>query len=102
MTKLAFASGTEPGASILVGPGLAGPTVMIPSIPDCSAAGVCPMEAQTAITMNPQLPSTFRNLIVQFIRGVPKSSTNDNVMTSTHLALDDAFAASKILGSSHG
>jgi hypothetical protein len=68
--KVAFASGTEPGASALIGPGLAGLIVITPSIPDSPAEGVCPVEAQTAIAMTPKAISNLRNRIAHYIRAV--------------------------------
>ena len=66
--KVAFASGTEPGASTLIGPGLAGLIVITPSIPDSPPEGVCPVEAQTAIAMSPKAVNKLRNLTAHYIR----------------------------------
>ena len=96
--KVALASGIEVAASALIGPGLAGPIVIIPSIPDCPAAGVCPVEAQTAMTMNPKAVSKLRNLTAHYIRAASWWSTIRNTKRIlTGLALDDATVASKIL-----
>jgi hypothetical protein len=67
-TNVAFASGTEPGASTLAGPGLEGLIVMIPSIPDSPPEGVCPAEVKTAITMNPKATSKLQSLTAHYIR----------------------------------
>jgi hypothetical protein len=53
--KVAFASGTESGASIFAGPGLAGLIVIVPSIPDCPSTGVCPEKARMAIMLNAKM-----------------------------------------------
>ena len=74
-TNVAFASGTEPGASTLIGPGLAGLIVMTPSIPDSPPEGVCPAEAQTAITINPKAMNNVRNLTVQYIHAASRWPT---------------------------
>jgi hypothetical protein len=66
--KVALASGIEAAASILVGPGLAGLIVITPSIPDSPAEGVCPVDAQTAITMSPKAVSKLRDLTAHYIR----------------------------------
>jgi hypothetical protein len=66
--KVAFASGIEAAASALTGPGLAGLIVITPSIPDSPAEGVCPLEAQTAMTMSPKATSRLRNLTAHYIR----------------------------------
>jgi hypothetical protein len=76
--KVALASGIEAGASSLVGPGLAGLIVITPSIPDSPAEGVCPVEAQTAMTMSPKAVDKFRNLIVHYIRRASRWSTVRN------------------------
>ena len=67
-TNGAFASGTEPGASALIGPGLAGLIAITPSIPDSPAEGVCPVQAQTAIAMSPKAANNLRNLTAHYIR----------------------------------
>jgi hypothetical protein len=74
-TNVAFASGTEPGASALIGPGLAGLIVMIPSIPDSPPDGVCSAEAQTAMTMSPKAASKLRNVTAHYIRAASRWST---------------------------
>jgi hypothetical protein len=68
--KVALASGIEAGASALVGPGLAGLIVITPSIPDSPPEGVCPVEAQTAMTMSPKAMSKLRSLTAHYIRAV--------------------------------
>ena len=73
--KVAFASGIEAAAPTLVGPGLAGPIVITPSIPDSSAEGVWPVEAETAMTMSPKAVSKLRDLTAHYIRGVSWWST---------------------------
>jgi hypothetical protein len=65
--NVAFASGTEAAASALIGPGLAGPIVITPSIPDSPAEGVCPLEAQTAM-ISPRAMSKLRNRTAHYIR----------------------------------
>ena len=67
--KVAFASGVEAAASILLGPGLAGLIVITPSIPDSPAEGVCPVETQTAMTISPKGASKLRDLTAHYIRG---------------------------------
>lgn len=66
--NVALANGTEPAASILVGPGLAGLIVMIPSIPDSPPEGVCPVEAQTVMTITQNAVSKLRDLTAHYIR----------------------------------
>jgi hypothetical protein len=73
--KVAFASGVEAAASILLGPGLAGLMVITPSIPDSPAEGVWPVETQTAITMSPKAVSKLRELTAQYIRDASWWST---------------------------
>src|SRR5580765_6881896 len=73
--KVAFASGVEAAAPTLVGPGLAGPIVITPSIPDSPGEGVCPVEMQTAMTMSPKAVGKFRNLTVHYIRPASRWST---------------------------
>ena len=58
----------KPAASALIGPGLAGLIVITPSIPDSPAEGVCPVEAQTAMTMSAKAMSKLRNLTAHYIR----------------------------------
>jgi hypothetical protein len=65
---VAFASGIEPAAPALMGPGLAGLIVITPSIPDSPAEGVCPVEAQTAMTMSPKAVNKLRSLTAHYIR----------------------------------
>jgi len=67
-TNVAFASGTEPGVSTLVGPGMEGLIVMIPSIPDSPPDGVWPAEVKTAMTINPNEMISVRNLTAHYIR----------------------------------
>ena len=69
-TNGAFASGTEPGASALVGPGLAGLIVITPSIPDSPAEGVCPVEAETIMAMSTKAMSKLRILTAHYIRAI--------------------------------
>src|SRR5262249_54527266 len=80
--KVAFASGAEP-APILVGPGLAGLIVMIPSIPDPPPEGVCPVEAQTAIAISQKTVITLRDRTMHYI-GVPSrwSTTSRHISKS--------------------
>jgi hypothetical protein len=66
--KLAFASGVEAAPPTLVGPGLAGPIVITPSIPDSPPEGVCPVETQAAMTMSPKTVGKLRNITVHYIR----------------------------------
>ena len=66
---MALASGIEAAALALIGPGLAGLIVITPSIPDSPAEGVCPVEAQTAMTMSPKAVSKLRDLTAHYIRG---------------------------------
>lgn len=66
--KVALASGIEAGAPTLVGPGLAGLIVIIPSIPDSPAEGVCPVEAQTAMKTSPKAVDKLRNFTAHYIR----------------------------------
>ena len=66
--KVALASGIEAAASALIGPGLAGPIAITPSIPDSPAEGVCPVEVETAKTMSPKAMSKLRNLTAHYIR----------------------------------
>jgi hypothetical protein len=73
--KVAFASGVEAAAPTLAGPGLAGPIVITPSTPDSPAAGVCPVEAQTAMTMSPKAVSKLRELTAHYIRSASWWST---------------------------
>ena len=102
-TNGAFASGTEPGASALIGPGLAGLIVITPSIPDSPAEGVCPAEAQTAIAMSPkaikQLAKSHCALYSRRLVMANDSEAQSEILTG--LALDDAIVASKILRLSH-
>ena len=72
--KVAFASGIA-AAPTLVGPGLAGLIVIIPSIPDSAGEGVCPVETQTAMTMSPRAVSKLRDLTAHYIRGASWWST---------------------------
>jgi hypothetical protein len=72
--KVALASGIA-AASTLVGPGLAGLIVITPSIPDSPAEGVCPVEAETAMTMSPKAVSKLRELTAHYIRGASWRST---------------------------
>jgi hypothetical protein len=65
--KVALGSGAEAASPTLVGPGLAGVIVIIPSIPDSPAEGVCPVETQTAMTMNPKAVSKLRDLTAHYI-----------------------------------
>jgi hypothetical protein len=74
--KLVFATGVEAAAPTLVGPGLAGVTVITPSIPDSPAEGVCPVQTQTAMTMNPKAVSKLRDLTAHYIHKVSQWSTN--------------------------
>ena len=76
--KVAFASGVEAAASILLGPGLAGLMVITPSIPDSPAEGVWPVEAQTAMTMSPQTVSKLRELTAHYIRACFVVVNNSN------------------------
>jgi hypothetical protein len=55
--NVAFARGTEPGASIRVGPGFAGLMVMIPSIPDSIPEGLCPVATERDMRINPKVVS---------------------------------------------
>jgi len=72
---VALASGIEPAVSALIGPGLAGLIVISPSIPDSPAEGVCPVEAQTAMTMSPKAVGKLRNLTAHYIRAASCWST---------------------------
>jgi hypothetical protein len=68
--KVAFVSGIEAAASALIGPGLAGPIVITPSIPDSAAEGVCPVEVETTMAMRTKAMSKLRNLTANYIRAV--------------------------------
>src|SRR6476661_846749 len=93
--KVAFVSGVEAAAPILLGPGLAGLIVITPSIPDSSAEGVWPVETQTAITMSPQTVSKLRNRTAHYIRAASWWSTNSKrtKLVLTGLALDEGIVA---------
>ncbi|SRR6266511_794266 len=98
--KVALASGIEAGASALIGPGLAGPIVITPSIPDSPAEGVCPVEAQTAMMMSPKAVGKLRNLTAHYIRRAWRWSTIPNrKRILTGLALDEGIVASKFSAS---
>jgi hypothetical protein len=99
MTNVAFANGTEPASSTLTGPGLAGLMLMTPSIPDSPPEGVCPVEAQIAMTTSPKTMNNVRNLTGQYIHAACTVCNTTEILM--RLALDDALVASKILRSSH-
>src|SRR5207249_4090938 len=65
-TKAAFASGCEPGASALVGPGWAGLIVITPSKPVSAPDGSCPAEIKTAIITNARVIGNLRNRIRKY------------------------------------
>jgi len=59
--------GTEAGSSALIGPGLAGLMVIIPSIPDSPPEGVCPVQAHTSMKTSPKMIENARTLTHKFI-----------------------------------
>ena len=65
---MAFASGTEPASSSLIGPGLDGLIVIIPSIPDSPPDGVCPVQEHTSMKTSPKMMENVRILTHKFRR----------------------------------
>jgi hypothetical protein len=80
--NVARASGVEASAPILVGPGLAGVIVITPSIPDSPGEGVCPVQMQTAMTMNPKAASKLLDFTAHYIRAPLGWSTIRNTNES--------------------
>jgi hypothetical protein len=102
MTNVAFANGTEPASSTLTGPGLAGLMLMTPSIPDSPPEGVCPVEAETAMTTSPKTMNNVQDLTGQYIHAAWQWPTvRKTTEILMRLALDDALVASKILRLAH-
>jgi len=64
---MAFASGTEPASSALIGPGLAGLMVIIPSIPDSPPEEVCPLQAHASMKTSPNTIENVWTLMPNFI-----------------------------------
>lgn len=125
-TNVAFASGTESASSALIGPGLAGLIVMIPSIPDSPPEEVCPLQAHTCTKTNPKMIEKDWILTHKFIHHASMSNGSESLngtdsregrtvresayapknaftfsTTAVRPALDDSVPASKILRSSH-
>jgi len=65
--KVAFCSGTDAGASALIGPGLAGLIVITPSIPVSRPGGVCPEQRAAHMTRNIETVETAANFTTKFI-----------------------------------
>jgi hypothetical protein len=72
--NVVFASGAE-ASLILVGPGLAGLIVMIPSIPDFPSEGVCPVQAHVAITASEKSVSKLHDRTLHYIGMPSRGST---------------------------
>ena len=54
-TNVAFANGIDAASPSLAGPGLAGLTVIVPSIPDSPPDEVCPVQAHAAVKTSPKM-----------------------------------------------
>jgi hypothetical protein len=76
--NVAFGSGTEPGSSALIGPGLAGLIMMTPSIPDSGPPCNCEGENAADIVISIKTVETVVSFITEIYqrRGLPANDRN--------------------------